>query len=188
MELDTLKENLRYVFELLKDCGKVYKQADDQSRRYLNQALFKKILVHDDLSLSVEYNAPFEAIVSPSALYLAANDKDSEVLPDQKSLFTRMLQAQSTIQEAEIVKQNEQHWYAAHFGINSQNYNFFDEGLSKDNLLQSSEKRSEQSGLQIRTTHPNKITQTTNFFSAGLSMDILMRLTGLEPARSPSGT
>src|SRR5699024_2817061 len=63
MELDTAKENLCYVFELLEDCGKVYKHADDQARRCLNQALFKKIFVHDDLSLSVEYNAPFEAIV-----------------------------------------------------------------------------------------------------------------------------
>ena len=72
---------------------------------------------------------------------------------------------------------------AAHFGINSQNYNFFDEGLSKDNLLQSGKKRSEQSGLQNRTAHPIKTTQTTNFFSADLSMDILVRITGLEPAR-----
>ena len=138
MELDAAKENLRYVFELLEDCGKVYKYADDQSRRCLNQALFKKILVHDDLSLSVEYNAPFEAIISPSALYLAANDKGNEILPDQESLFTRMLQAQSTIdeiEEAEIVKQNEQHDDAAHFDINSQNYYFFDEGLSKNILV-----------------------------------------------------
>ena len=42
--------------------------------------------------------------------------------------------------EAEIVKQNEQHDDAAHFGITSQNGNFFDEDLSKDNLLQSGEK------------------------------------------------
>lgn len=135
MELDAAKENLRYVFELLEDCGKVYKYADDQSRRYLNQALFKKILVHDDLSLSVEYNAPFEAIVSPSALYLAADDKGNEVLPDQESLFTRILQTQLTIEEieeAEIVNQNEQHGDAAHFDITSKNYNFFDEGLSTD--------------------------------------------------------
>ena len=36
--------------------------------------------------------------------------------------------------EAEIVKQNEQHDDAAHFGINSQNYNFFSAGLSMDIL------------------------------------------------------
>lgn len=164
MELDTAKENLCYVFELLEDCGKVYKHADDQARRCLNQALFKKIFVHDDLSLSVEYNAPFEAIVSPSALYLAANNKGNEVLPDQKNLFTRVLQSYSTIEEAEIVKQNEQHDDAAHFGITSQNHNFFDEGLSKDNLLQSGEKRSEQFDPQNRTAHPIKTTQTTIFF------------------------
>ena len=186
MELDTVKENLRYVFELLEDCGKVYKHADAQSRSCLNQALFKKIFVHDDLSLSVEYNAPFEAFVSPSALYLAANANGKEVLPNQQSLFTRVLQPYSTIdeiEEAEIVKQNEQHANAAHFGITSQNHNFFDEGLSKDNLLQSGEKRSEQFDPQNRTAHPIKTTQTTNFFSAGLSMDILVRITGLEPAR-----
>ena len=40
----------------------------------------------------------------------------------------------------EIVKQNEQHDDAAHFGIASQNNNFFDEGLSMDNLLQSNKK------------------------------------------------
>lgn len=167
MELDTVKENLRYVFGLLEDCGKAYKHADDQIRRCLNQALFKKIFMHDDLSLFVEYNAPFEVFVSPSALYLAANNKGNEVLPDQKSLFARILQAHSTIEEieeAEIVKQNEQHWCAAHFGITSQNYNFFDKDLSKDNLLQSGKKRSEQPDLQNRPAHPIKTTQTTDFF------------------------
>ena len=49
--------------------------------------------------------------------------------------------------------------------------------------MQSGEKRNEQSGLQIRTAHPIKTTQTANSFSAGLSMDILVRITGLEPAR-----
>ena len=47
--------------------------------------------------------------------------------------------------------------------------------------MQSGEKRNEQSGLQIRTAHPIKTTQTANSFSAGLSMDILVRITGLEP-------
>ena len=45
--------------------------------------------------------------------------------------------------------------------------------------MQSGEKRSEQSGLQIRTAHPIKTTQTTKFFSAGLSTDILVPLSTL---------
>ena len=49
--------------------------------------------------------------------------------------------------------------------------------------MQSGEKRSERPDPQNRTAHPIKTTQTTNFFSAGLSMDILVRITGLEPAR-----
>ena len=52
---------------------------------------------------------------------------------------------------------------AALFDETSQNPHFFDEGLSKDNLLQSGEKRSEQSDLQNPTAHPIKPTQTTNF-------------------------
>ncbi len=52
---------------------------------------------------------------------------------------------------------------AALFDETSQNPHFFDEGLSKDNLLQSGEKRSEQSDLQNPTAHPIKTTQTTNF-------------------------
>ena len=71
IELDDAKENLRYVFELLDDCGKVYKFADDQEKRLLNQALFKKILVYDDLSLSAEFNTPFDTVISPSAQYLS---------------------------------------------------------------------------------------------------------------------
>ena len=38
----------------------------------------------------------------------------------------------------------------------------------------------EQSGLQIRTAHPIKTTQTANSFSAGLSMDILVPLSTLD--------
>ena len=40
--------------------------------------------------------------------------------------------------------------------------------------MQSGEKRSEQPDSQIRTAHPIKTTQTTNFFSAGLSTAILV--------------
>ena len=46
--------------------------------------------------------------------------------------------------------------------------------------MQSGEKRNEQSGLQIRTAHPIKTTQTANSFSAGLSMDILVPLSTLD--------
>jgi DNA invertase Pin-like site-specific DNA recombinase len=40
-------QNLNDVFELLDDCGRIYGLADDFTRRCLNQALFKKIRVHD---------------------------------------------------------------------------------------------------------------------------------------------
>lgn len=178
VELDVVKENVRYVFELLEDCGKVYKYADNQSRRYLNQALFKRILVYDDLSLSAEFNAPFDTVISPSAQYLGANSKGNDPVSNQKSIFTQVL---------ESVNQKEQQDDAALFGAASQNPHFFDEGLSTDNLSQSDNgkhiKRSEQPDLRDPTAHSIKTTQTANFFSAGLSTTYLVRMTGLEPAR-----
>ena len=141
---------------------------------------------YDDLSLSAEFNAPFDTVISPSAQYLGANSKGNDPVSNQESLFTQVLRAQLAEKEAESVKQKEQHGMAALFGKTSQNPHFFDEGLSKDNLLQSDDekniKRSEQSDPQNPTAHSIKTTQTANFFSAGLSMDILVRPTGFEPA------
>lgn len=59
-------KNLSYAFELLDDCGKTYKLADDFARRCLNQALFKKIRVHDDLTLDVDYAEPFDTLLDPN--------------------------------------------------------------------------------------------------------------------------
>ena len=56
---------------------------------------------------------------------------------------------------------------AALFGKTSRNPHFFDESLSKDNLLQSDDekniKRSEQSDPQNLTAHSIKTTQTAFF-------------------------
>lgn len=98
------------------DCGKVYKFADEQEKRLLNQALFKRILVYDDLSLSAEFNAPFDTVISPSAQCLGANSKGNDPVSNQESLFTQVLRSQLAEKEAESVKQKEQHDMAALFG------------------------------------------------------------------------
>ena len=61
---------LRAAFELLTDCGKAYKLADDFARRCFNQALFEKIMVFDDLTISAEYAEPFDEILVPSVFSL----------------------------------------------------------------------------------------------------------------------
>jgi hypothetical protein len=58
------------IFELLEDCGKVYRLAGDFERRCFNQAIFKKIFVHDDLSLDAEYTEPFDMLLNPCVFML----------------------------------------------------------------------------------------------------------------------
>ncbi len=53
-----------------KPAGKTYRLADDFARRCLNQALFKKIHVHDDLTLEADYAEPFDTILNSGILEL----------------------------------------------------------------------------------------------------------------------
>ncbi len=50
---------------LLDDCGKIYKMAGDYERRCFNQAIFTKILVHEDGSVDAEYAEPYSSILNP---------------------------------------------------------------------------------------------------------------------------
>ena len=63
-----ISQNLNDVFELLDDCGKAYSLAGDYEKRCFNQALFEKILVHDDLTLTADYSAPYDAIFDSGIL------------------------------------------------------------------------------------------------------------------------
>ena len=86
MELESAKENIHYVFELLENCGVFYKIAADQGNRCLTQALFKRILVNDDLSLSVEYNEPFGAIINSNVRCLKEDTNGIKInVGDQQS-------------------------------------------------------------------------------------------------------
>ena len=61
--------------------------------------------MYDDLSLSAEFNAPFDTVISPSAQCLGANSKGNDPVSNQESLFTQVLRSQLAEKEAESVKQ-----------------------------------------------------------------------------------
>ena len=63
-------KNFDYVFELLEDCGRAYKLADDFQRRCFNQALFEKIRVYEDLTIEVDYADPFGTLLDPAVFEL----------------------------------------------------------------------------------------------------------------------
>ena len=79
-------KNLNLAFELLDDCGKIYRLADDFERRCFNQAIFKRILVREDLTLEVEYAKPFNIILDPRVFMLKSqfekmfNDNDGQCI------------------------------------------------------------------------------------------------------------
>ena len=122
-EFAEISQNMGYVFELLDDCGKTYKLADDFQRRCFNQAIFKKIRVHDDLTLEVEYAEPFATFLDSRVFML-------------KSEFEKHIYANC----------NGQHKSAAHPSLfdfvnslktktSSKIRNFFTAGLSKDSVV-----------------------------------------------------
>ncbi len=124
-----LSQNLNDVFELLEDCGLAYRLAGDFERRCFNQALFKRILVHEDLTLEGDYAEPFGTLLDPKVFELTGDS----------------------------------------------------EGNTKESEGQSTPNRSLLDLFRAKNTKTR-----TNFFSAGLSMSILVRKTGLEPARDCS--
>ena len=122
-----VSQNFNHVFELLDDCGRAYRLADDYQKRCFNQALFEKILVHEDLNIEADYAEPFDVILDPNILVLKSKF--------EKNASNSNGQPNSTARAA------------------------FWDFINDKNTKTSS-----------------------NFFTTGLSMDFLVRITGLEPA------
>ena len=128
-EYTEVSQNFNHVFELLDDCGRAYRLAYDYPKRCFNQALFEKILVHEDLNIEVDYAESFDVILDPNIFIL-------------KSKF-----------EKNACNSNGQ--------PNSTAHTAFRDFISNENTKTSS-----------------------NFFTTGLSMNLLVPDAGLEPAQS----
>jgi DNA-directed RNA polymerase specialized sigma24 family protein len=123
-EYTELTQNLGYAFELIDDCGRVYRLADDYARRCLNQALFKKIRVHEDLTLDVDYDEPFDMILDPKVILV-------------KSEFERNIQNANDGQPESIARHSLIDFiYTLNAQTSETIRKFFSAGLSKDILLQ----------------------------------------------------
>ncbi len=130
---DLVKDNLNKAFDLIEDCGKTYKSAPDKIKRAFNQALFEKILVYSNGSISPEFNKPFNLLLglkNPSVLEKQF-DSDTSVAKE-----TRITSIKATLP------------------LKSRNLDqiFFDQGFSKNLLVR-------QMGLEpIRSrTRPSNV-------------------------------
>ena len=89
----TISDNLKKALDLIEDCGLAYKKAPDQIKRAFNQAIFERINVYADGSISSEFNEPFDILLdidNSGAIYgylrkMQSNHKDAEQTrnPDQ---------------------------------------------------------------------------------------------------------
>jgi hypothetical protein len=69
-EYTEIAKNFNSVFELLDDCGKAYRLANDFERRCFNQALFEKIRVYENLAIEIDYAEPFDKLLNPAVFEL----------------------------------------------------------------------------------------------------------------------
>jgi len=72
---DTISEHLNGALELIEDCGKTYRVADDHIKRMMNQAIFSKLWVDPDGSVTAEFAEPFKSIIVPTTNLLPQFEK-----------------------------------------------------------------------------------------------------------------
>ncbi len=128
---EDIHSNLSLAFDLIQDCGLTYRQANDATKRLLNQAIFKGFYIYNEDTVKAELAEPFDQILSPIV-------DDIARVNHAKSCNTNCL--------AEAVEKAKGHIQTifgcgSSFGQNKSPYpnesNFFDtESLNKDFLVE----------------------------------------------------
>lgn len=64
---DTVQANLKLALDLAGDCHRAYLQADDRTRRLLNQALFDMLYIDED-GVRAALAEPFKTLLGPEVM------------------------------------------------------------------------------------------------------------------------
>ena len=62
---DEAINNLSLAFDLIEDCGMTYRNANDTIKKLMNRAIFNKIWIHADGTVSAELTDIYKNILSP---------------------------------------------------------------------------------------------------------------------------
>ena len=62
---DEIIKNLSLAFDLIEDCGKTYRMANDTIKRLMNQAIFEKIWIHEDGTITTDFTDVYKSIITP---------------------------------------------------------------------------------------------------------------------------
>ena len=60
---EEIHRNLLLALDLIEDCGQTYRQADDATKRLLNQAIFKGFYIYNENTIKAELAEPFNLIL-----------------------------------------------------------------------------------------------------------------------------
>lgn len=63
------------VFDLIEDCGKTYRYANDNIKRLMNQAIFSKIWIEEDGKISTEFTEVYNKLIQTADRELKAENK-----------------------------------------------------------------------------------------------------------------
>ena len=58
-------KNLSLAFDLLEDCGRTYRKANDNIKKLMCQAIFNRIWIHEDGTVTTEFTDIYKNIVGP---------------------------------------------------------------------------------------------------------------------------
>ncbi len=76
---------------MIEDCGKYYRNADNATKRLLNQAIFKKIYVSnaedDELKIEPQFRAPYDQLLEPIKDDLAKINRTKQTMSDRLQQF-----------------------------------------------------------------------------------------------------
>ena len=62
---DEITRNLSLAFDLIEDCGRTYRNASDTIKKLMNQAIFNKIWIHEDGTVTTEFTDVYKNLVGP---------------------------------------------------------------------------------------------------------------------------
>ena len=62
---DEVLKNLSLAFDLLEDCGTTYRMANDTIKKLMNRAIFNKIWIHEDGTVTAELADVYSNIIGP---------------------------------------------------------------------------------------------------------------------------
>ncbi len=85
-DLEHTENLLHEALDLIDNCARAYKLAEDHVKKLFNQVFFKRILVHDDGTLRAEAQEPFATFTSPATRHnIAKNNLERERRRNAKS-------------------------------------------------------------------------------------------------------